>query len=116
MMRPSPLGEAARLFATSANVAGRLERSTGLVAEVTGKPAQTYSIGFDAAGDREGDEFAFSDLVAHEFETDHHQFRVGADRLVGALPRAIAARAAGPGQSVGSGRTAECGLIAVPRG
>ncbi|HET9242293.1 MAG TPA: glycosyltransferase family 4 protein [Gaiella sp.] len=34
------LGEAARLFATSGNVAGRLERSTGLVAEVLPHPPQ----------------------------------------------------------------------------
>ena len=34
------LGEATRLFATSRNVAGRLERSTGLVAEVLPHPAQ----------------------------------------------------------------------------
>ncbi len=34
------LGEARRLFATSANVAGRLERSTGLVAEVLPHPPQ----------------------------------------------------------------------------
>ena len=33
------LGEATRLFATSSNVAGRLERSTGLVAEVLPHPA-----------------------------------------------------------------------------
>ena len=34
------LGEATRLFATSANVAGRLERSTGLAAEVLPHPPQ----------------------------------------------------------------------------
>lgn len=34
------LGEATRLFATSRNVAGRLERSTGLVAEVLPHPPQ----------------------------------------------------------------------------
>ena len=34
------LAEASRLFATSANVAGRLERSTGLVAEVLPHPPQ----------------------------------------------------------------------------
>jgi glycosyltransferase involved in cell wall biosynthesis len=34
------LGEATRLFATSANVAGRLERSTGLVADVLPHPPQ----------------------------------------------------------------------------
>ena len=42
-------------------------------------------------GDREGDEFEFSDLVAAEFGTDHHQIRVGPERLLPALPRAIAA-------------------------
>jgi glycosyltransferase involved in cell wall biosynthesis len=34
------LGEATRLFATSGNVAGRLERSTGLTAEVLAHPPQ----------------------------------------------------------------------------
>ena len=34
------LGEATRLFATSGNVAGRLERSTGLIAEVLPHPPQ----------------------------------------------------------------------------
>ena len=37
------LGEASRLFATSGNVAGRLERSTGLVAEVLPHPAQALA-------------------------------------------------------------------------
>src|SRR5574338_243182 len=40
LWRMLDLGEAARLFATSANVAGRLERSTGLVAEVLPHPPQ----------------------------------------------------------------------------
>ena len=51
----------------------------------------TFSIGFPDAGDREGDEFAFSDLVAREFGTEHHQIRVGPHRLVDALPDAIRA-------------------------
>ena len=38
-----------------------------------------------------GDEFEFSDLVAPEFGTDHHQIRVGPERLLPALPRAIRA-------------------------
>ena len=38
------LGEATRLFATSANVAGRLERSTGLVAEVLPHPPQELAV------------------------------------------------------------------------
>ena len=45
------LGEAARLFATSQNVAGRLERSTGLVAEVLPHPAQELAYRNDGHGD-----------------------------------------------------------------
>jgi asparagine synthase (glutamine-hydrolysing) len=51
----------------------------------------TFSIGFEDVGEREGDEFAFSDLVAREFGTDHHQMRIGRRRLVEALPQAIEA-------------------------
>jgi len=45
------LGEATRLFATSGNVAGRLERSTGLVAEVLPHPAQQLAYHDDGPGD-----------------------------------------------------------------
>ena len=45
------LGEASRLFATSRNVAGRLERSTGLVAEVLPHPAQDLAYRNDGPGD-----------------------------------------------------------------
>ena len=45
------LGEATRLFATSQNVAGRLERSTGLVAEVMPHPAQELAYRNDGHGD-----------------------------------------------------------------
>jgi glycosyltransferase involved in cell wall biosynthesis len=45
------LGEASRLFATSQNVAGRLERSTGLVAEVMPHPAQDLAYRNDGPGD-----------------------------------------------------------------
>ena len=44
------LGEATRLFATSANVAGRLERSTGLVAEVLPHPPQALAYRCDGYG------------------------------------------------------------------
>jgi asparagine synthase (glutamine-hydrolysing) len=52
---------------------------------------ETFSIGFPSAGGREGDEFRYSDLVAREFGTDHHRLMVEADRVVPALPEAIAA-------------------------
>jgi len=45
------LGEASRLFATSGNVAGRLERSTGLVAEVLAHPAQALDYHDEGHGD-----------------------------------------------------------------
>jgi glycosyltransferase involved in cell wall biosynthesis len=45
------LGEATRLFATSNNVAGRLERSTGLVAEVLPHPPQALAYRNDGQGD-----------------------------------------------------------------
>jgi glycosyltransferase involved in cell wall biosynthesis len=45
------LGEARRLFATSQNVAGRLERSTGLVAEVLPHPPQELPYRCEEYGD-----------------------------------------------------------------
>lgn len=74
-------------------LSGGLDSSliVALLAEEGQRGLATFSIGFDAAGDREGDEFEYSDLMAREFGTDHHKFRVGADRLVAALPHAIAA-------------------------
>ncbi|MGC5330772.1 N-acetylglutaminylglutamine amidotransferase [Micromonospora sp. DT62] len=51
----------------------------------------TFSIGFDAVGGREGDEFRYSDLVAKTFDTDHHQIRVAAADLVPPLEAAVAA-------------------------
>jgi glycosyltransferase involved in cell wall biosynthesis len=45
------LGEATRLFATSSNVAGRLERSTGLTAEVLPHPPQDLDYRDDGHGD-----------------------------------------------------------------
>jgi asparagine synthase (glutamine-hydrolysing) len=51
----------------------------------------TFSIGFDTIGDEEGDEFAWSDVVARKFGTDHHQIRVPTDRVLSALPATVAA-------------------------
>ncbi|WP_434742936.1 N-acetylglutaminylglutamine amidotransferase [Micromonospora sp. SH-82] len=53
----------------------------------------TFSIGFDAVGGREGDEFRYSDVVAKTFGTDHHQIRVAAHDLVGPLEAAVGAMA-----------------------
>ncbi|MBY8872134.1 N-acetylglutaminylglutamine amidotransferase [Micromonospora sp. PLK6-60] len=51
----------------------------------------TFSIGFDAVGGREGDEFVYSDLVAKTFGTDHHQIRVPTGDLVPPLEAAVGA-------------------------
>jgi asparagine synthase (glutamine-hydrolysing) len=74
-------------------LSGGLDSSliVALLAEQGQRGLATFSIGFPDAGGREGDEFAFSDLVAEAFGSDHHQIRVGTEELVDALPRAIAA-------------------------
>lgn len=74
-------------------LSGGLDSSliVALLAEQGQRGLATFSVGFPSVGDREGDEFEFSDLVAAEFGTEHHQIRVGPERLLPALPRAIAA-------------------------
>ncbi|QYG93919.1 N-acetylglutaminylglutamine amidotransferase [Iamia sp. SCSIO 61187] len=63
----------------------------GLLAEAGQHGLQTFSIGFESVGGVEGDEFRWSDIVAERFATDHHQMRIGADRMLPALSEAIAA-------------------------
>lgn len=62
-----------------------------LLAEAGQRGLATFSIGFDAAGGESGDEFHYSDLVARTFETDHRRIHIDADRLVPAVPQAVAA-------------------------
>jgi asparagine synthase (glutamine-hydrolysing) len=51
----------------------------------------TFSVGFHAAGGESGDEFAYSDLVAHRFGTDHHRIMVDDQRLLPSLRDAVGA-------------------------
>jgi asparagine synthase (glutamine-hydrolysing) len=59
----------------------------GLVGEITGKPARTYSIGFSASG---YDEMEYARIAAHHFRCDHHELYVTAHDVVDAIPRVAA--------------------------
>jgi asparagine synthase (glutamine-hydrolysing) len=61
----------------------------GLLAEAGQHGLSTFSIGFESAGGVEGDEFRWSDIIAERFGTDHHQIRIGTDRMLPALAEAI---------------------------
>lgn len=63
----------------------------GLLAEAGQHGLSTFSIGFESAGGVEGDEFRWSDIIAKRFDTDHHQIRIGTDRMLPALDGAIGA-------------------------
>ncbi len=63
----------------------------GLLAEAGQHGLATFSIGFESVGAVEGDEFRYSDIIAERFDTDHHQIRIGTDRMLPALEGAIGA-------------------------
>ncbi|MDT0407419.1 asparagine synthase-related protein, partial [Streptomyces edwardsiae] len=63
----------------------------GLLAEAGQHGLSTFSIGFESVGGVAGDEFMYSDIIAEHFETDHHQIRIGTDRMLPALDGAIGA-------------------------
>lgn len=70
-------------------LSGGTDSSTvaGVLGEVTGKPARTFSIGFDAEG---YDEMAYARIAARHFKTDHHEYYVTPDDLVQAIPMVAA--------------------------
>ncbi len=63
----------------------------GLLAEAGQSGLSTFSIGFESVGGVQGDEFKYSDIIAERFGTDHHQIRIGTDRMLPALDGAIGA-------------------------
>ncbi len=65
-------------------LSGGTDSSTvaGMVGEVCGQPASTYSIGFDASG---YDEMEYARIAAQRFGTDHHEYYVTPDDLVRAI-------------------------------
>ncbi|MCK9925497.1 N-acetylglutaminylglutamine amidotransferase [Frankia sp. AgPm24] len=74
-------------------LSGGLDSSliVALLAEAGQTGLATFSVGFEAAGGESGDEFAYSDIIAEHFGTDHHQIRVPGSRLLPAVDAAIAA-------------------------
>ncbi|MCC5947173.1 MAG: N-acetylglutaminylglutamine amidotransferase [Nitriliruptoraceae bacterium] len=74
-------------------LSGGLDSSmvVGLLAEAGQTGINTFSIGFEAVGGEEGDEFKYSDVIAREFDTDHHKIRIGTDRMLPALGDAVRA-------------------------
>ena len=74
-------------------LSGGLDSSfiVALLAEQGQRGLTTFSIGFDAGGGESGDEFEYSDLVAKQFGTEHHQIRIGQDRFLPAVGRTVAA-------------------------
>jgi asparagine synthase (glutamine-hydrolysing) len=68
-------------------LSGGLDSSliVGLLAAAGQRGLATFSVGFDDVGTREGNEFRYSDLIASEFETDHHRIHVPTERMLPAL-------------------------------
>ncbi|WP_428606978.1 N-acetylglutaminylglutamine amidotransferase [Sedimenticola sp.] len=63
----------------------------GLLAEQGQTGLSTFSVGFEAAGGENGDEFQYSDLIAEHFQTDHHKIMVPSSRLLETLPETFSA-------------------------
>ncbi|GIE32882.1 asparagine synthetase B [Actinoplanes italicus] len=74
-------------------LSGGLDSSfiVALLAEQGQRGITTFSIGFESGGGESGDEFAYSDIVARKFGTEHHQIRIGQDRFLPAVQRTVAA-------------------------
>lgn len=71
-------------------LSGGTDSSTvsGMLGRATGAAAQTFSIGFDAAG---YDEMEYARIAARHFKTEHHEYYVTPDDVVAAAPRIAAA-------------------------
>jgi asparagine synthase (glutamine-hydrolysing) len=78
--------EAAQDGVVGTFLSGGTDSSTvaGMLGETTGKPARTYSIGFDAQG---YDEMGYARIAARHFGTEHHEYYVTAEDVASAIPR-----------------------------
>jgi len=75
--------------ATGSFLSGGTDSSTiaGLLAKVSGKPARSYSIGFEAEG---YDEVEYARIAARHFSIDHHEYYVTPEDVVVLAPRMAA--------------------------
>lgn len=66
-------------------LSGGTDSSTvaGMIGEVAGRPAATYSIGFEADG---YDEMRYARIAAKRFGTQHHEYYVTPEDLVHSIP------------------------------
>ncbi len=71
-------------------LSGGTDSSTiaGMLGEVSGAPANTYSIGFDAQG---FDEMEYARIAAKHFKTNHHEYYITPDDLADSIPLIAAA-------------------------
>ena len=67
-------------------LSGGTDSSTvaGMIGRAAGRPAATYSIGFEAEG---YDEMAFARIAAKQFSTEHHEYYVTPGDLVRSIPQ-----------------------------
>jgi asparagine synthase (glutamine-hydrolysing) len=74
-------------------LSGGLDSSliVALLADSGQQRLATFSIGFDDVGEREGNEFRYSDVIAETFDTDHHRIPIETERMLPALDGAITA-------------------------
>lgn len=70
-------------------LSGGTDSSTvaGMIRRVAGRPAATYSIGFDAEG---YDEMRFARIAARRFSTEHHERYVTPDDVAWTVPKVAA--------------------------
>jgi asparagine synthase (glutamine-hydrolysing) len=70
-------------------LSGGTDSSTvaGMIGEVVGRPAATYSIGFEAEG---YDEMAFARIAAQRFNCEHHEYYVTPEDLVRSISKVAA--------------------------
>lgn len=70
---------------TGSFLSGGTDSSTvsGMLCQVGGAPARTYSMGFDATG---YDEMEYARIAAKHFKTDHHEYYVTPEDLLEGIP------------------------------